>query len=101
MKEGKYIKENGKTFWEHCGNYTRAHDENFSGPRFKYSRCPFCNRLTGMHVLHWLNHIEVCAPLWYSIENLLEMRYKQPSEIRHLHPEWEIGIGRKGYKAKG
>ena len=71
------IKEDGKTFYQHADGFlTRQHDENYSGARFKHRRCPFCNRITSIASLHWLNHLDKCAPKKYSNADLLQMRWK-------------------------
>jgi len=71
-----YIIENGKTFYD-WGNglFTRANDDNFKGMRFNHKRCPFCNKITSMHPLHWLNHIKPCSGKKYYNNTFLELRY--------------------------
>ena len=85
MKAG-YIYEDGKKFWN-CGDRNgvliRAHDENFFGARFDHKRCPFCNRITSMHIQHWLNHLEKCAPQKYSISDLCDLRYCKIEELKY------------------
>lgn len=73
-----YIKENGKTFYHHPGDYTlfREHDENFCGPRFKYKRCPFCQKPIAMRINNWHSHIVKCSP-----EKLF---YREISDLRYL-----------------
>ena len=80
-----YFKEDGKT-WYHYGGDSgliyRAHDENFSGMRFKHRRCPFCQRITSCATLHWLTHVEKCAPVGkYRSSQLLKMRHTPINEI--------------------
>jgi hypothetical protein len=87
-----YIKEDGKTFWVHGdGTLTRAHDENFSGMRFEHRRCPFCNRITSTHPLHWINHIEKCAPIKYTYDNLFKMRHTKLEDINCYYKDGESG----------
>jgi hypothetical protein len=87
-----YIEENGKRFWDNgSGVLTRAHDKNFDGMRFDHKRCPFCKRITSLHILHWLNHLKKCAPPKYSIEDLADLRYKNIDEIHCYTPDGEKG----------
>ncbi len=39
------MKENGKTFEGIEPNFTRIHDDNYSGKRTRYKRCGICKRL--------------------------------------------------------
>ncbi len=74
--------EDGKKFWIHPnGDLSRMHDDQFKGMKFTYKRCPFCDRITCKATLHWLNHLEKCAPKKYSVSELLELRYKNVSEL--------------------
>lgn len=71
-----YFKEAGKTWYQTAGaSIFRAHDENFSGMRFEHKRCPFCNKITSIHTLHWLSHTEKCAPPKYSKNDLMRMQH--------------------------
>jgi len=81
-KAHTYIKEDGKTFWvQPNGELVRSHDDNFTGPRFRHRRCPFCNRITSIHVLHWFNHMTACAPSQYDDSDLNELRYRPLNEV--------------------
>lgn len=82
-KEGEgYFKEAGKTWYQykHSDSIFREHDDNFHGMRFEHKRCPFCNRITSIHTLHWLNHLEKCAPEKYSCEDLMRLQHYTPKE---------------------
>jgi hypothetical protein len=93
-RDFKYVFEAGKKFWQiPNGELQRCHYKDFTGPRFRHRRCPFCKRITSIHILHWLNHTEKCAPLKYSISDLSSMRYRPLSELR-FHFTGKIGIGR-------
>ena len=94
--DGYYIKEDGKTFWTYDNiRMERAHDENFHGMRFNYKRCPFCNRITSSHTLHWLNHIIPCAPLNYTISELHQLRHGGKLEdLTNVLPEGKIAHDR-------
>jgi len=82
--KAKYIYEDGKKFWQSPnGDLEREHDGNFMGARFKHRRCPFCNRITSRHVLHWFNHLEKCAPQKYSLQDLYDLRYCKISELKY------------------
>lgn len=84
-----YFEEDGKTFYDWGnGKLTRAHDANYNGRRFEYRRCPFCSRITCTATLHWLNHIETCAPKNYTYDDLLRLRSRPISEI---HPHYKKG----------
>lgn len=76
MKKG-YFKEDGKTWYQHVpgGVIERVRDENFNGMRFRHKRCPFCNRITSIHTLHWLNHLDKCAPDKYSMQDLMKLQH--------------------------
>lgn len=84
IKEG-YFKEAGKTWYLWAsGLITRVHDENFSGMRFEHRRCPFCNRITSLHTLHWLNHLDKCAPEKYSMSDLMKLQHRTPEEYEKI-----------------
>lgn len=76
-----YFNEDNKTWWQYEGSNTiiRAHDENFSGMRFNHSRCPFCNRITSQHTLHWLNHMQKHKKETFGMfaDEILKLRYKK------------------------
>lgn len=79
------FKENGKTWYSYSDNHTglnvsiyRQHDNNFSGMRFEHKRCPFCKRITSIHALHWLKHLDKCAPAKYSKKDLLRLQHDTP-----------------------
>ena len=78
-----YFEEAGKRWWQtYEGSViTRVHDENYKGKQFQHKRCPFCNRITCIATLHWLNHLDKCAPKEYSNSDLLEMRWKKLEDI--------------------
>ena len=80
-EEGYYFTENGKTWWQTSGkSIFRVHDSNFTGMRFEHKRCPFCNRITSIHPLHWLNHLDKCAPSKYSMSDLMRMQHYSVNE---------------------
>jgi hypothetical protein len=97
--KAKYIYEDGKKFWD-CGNgvLIREHDENFFGARFDHKRCPFCQRITSMHILHWLNHLEKCAPQKYSIADLCDLRYRKIGELNYKRLGREMKYKKKKKK---
>ena len=79
---GGYFKEKGKTWYQTSGrSIFRVHDDNFSGMRFEHKRCPFCNRITSIHTLHWLTHMDKCASEKYTWEQLIELQHRTPDEI--------------------
>ena len=86
---GKYFKEDGKTFWDWgngSGVYERAHDEKFNGACFKYKRCPFCKRLISQsHALHWMNHLEKCAPDFYTYRELNKLRWCEIKDLPNVN----------------
>lgn len=76
------IIENNKTWCIHVDGFiTREHDDNFNGPRFVHKRCPFCNRITSIHTLHWYNHLEKCAPKEFGLYAIGKLRYHSIDEI--------------------
>jgi hypothetical protein len=86
MSKSIIFKEEGKTWYgpSREGFIIRQHDENFSGMKFEHKRCPFCNRITSIHALHWLNHLDKCAPDMYSNIDLLDLRYDSIEELRGI-----------------
>lgn len=85
------FKEDGKSWYQYieCGSIFREHDEKFQGMRFEHKRCPFCNRITSIHPLHWLNHMDKCADKKYSWDDLLKLQHCKPSELKYAR------LGRK------
>lgn len=78
---GHYFTEAGKSWWQTVGkSIFRVHDAKFCGMRFEHKRCPFCNRITSIHTLHWLNHLDKCAPEKYSMEDLMRLQHRSPEE---------------------
>lgn len=81
--EHRYWKEDGKSWYQyiHSAEIYRQKDENYNGKSFKHRRCPFCNRITCMAILHWYNHLEKCAPKDFSMADIGELRWKKPNEL--------------------
>ncbi len=94
MKGAGYFNEVGKTWYQSDGSKSiyRAHDEKFSGMRFEHMRCPFCNRITSIHPLHWVNHLNKCAPKKYSLNDLLKLQHYTPEEYEKFAYKY---LGRK------
>jgi len=80
----RYWQEDGKSWYQYKGSDTiyRQKDAGYIGESFAHRRCPFCNRITCIATLHWRNHLEKCAPREYSAADILELRYKNPDELR-------------------
>ena|SRR5260221_10341857 len=89
---GIEFKEDGKSWYIYsdnikslCKSIFRQHDENFSGMRFEHKRCPFCNRITSIHTLHWLNHLNKCAPKKYALDDLMKLQHRTPKEYDKIN----------------
>ena len=81
-----YFTEEGKTWWQRSdGSIVREHDLEFQGMRFEHRRCPFCQRITSIHALHWLRHMDKCADPKFTKGQLLELRYKPLSDLLDQH----------------
>jgi len=53
------IKENGKTFEGSEPEFTRIHDESWSGKHTRYTRCCICDKLVARQARSWHRSIHI------------------------------------------
>jgi hypothetical protein len=83
-----YIFEDGKKFWQTGDGFLeRCHYGDFNGARFRHKRCPFCNRITSVHILHWMNHLLKCqGEQKLHPDTIADLRYHGLDDI----PEYKL-----------